>query len=90
MELLLERLKTCDHKSAVRLLLSELCEKGNKREMARWLHPDKHLGDPFFESAMKALNCAVELLEGNYAENVRKNKENRRNAERAHAMNNAP
>ena len=87
METLIDQLKTCDHKSAVRLLLSELSERG-KKELARLLHPDKHPGDPFFESAMKALNCAVDLLEEKHDANVRKCEENRRRAERVHAANN--
>ena len=59
---ILDRLNPCDHNSAVRLLSSELIRKGNKKELAMCLHPDKHPGDPFFEFAMKALNCAVSTL----------------------------
>ncbi len=85
---ILERLKTCDHKSAVRVLSSELIQKSNKKEWARLLHPDKHPGDPFFEFAMKALNCAVDLLEEKHQTNVRRNEEERRKAERIYAANN--
>jgi hypothetical protein len=85
---ILDLLKTCDHKSAVRLLSSELIQKSNKKELARLLHPDKHPGDPFFEFAMKALNCAVDLLEEKHQSNVTRNEENRREAERVYAYNN--
>jgi len=85
---LLDRLKTCDHKSAVRLLSSEMIRTGDKKELARLLHPDKHPGDPFFEFAMKALNCAVDLLEEKHQSNVRRNEENRCRATRVYAANN--